>query len=55
MTQINCELLQVMSNQEAVNCIRDIKDARLAAKTLNEAAISKNSKDDISCIVVRFG
>lgn len=46
---------KVMSNQEAVNCIRDIKDARLAAKTLNEAAISKNSKDDISCIVVRFG
>ncbi|KAK6134631.1 hypothetical protein DH2020_031641 [Rehmannia glutinosa] len=46
---------KVMSNQEAVNCIRDIKDARKAAKHLNEEALARNSTDDISCIVVRFG
>ncbi|KAI3457438.1 hypothetical protein Pfo_014101 [Paulownia fortunei] len=46
---------KVMSNQEAVNCIRHIKDARKAAKHLNEEALARNSTDDISCVVVRFG
>ena len=43
-----------MSNQEAVDSIRQIKDAQAAAKHLIEEAVSKKSKDDISCIVVRF-
>ncbi|XP_051125327.1 probable protein phosphatase 2C 39 [Andrographis paniculata] len=46
---------KVMSNQEAVNCIRNIKDAKSAAKALNEEAVSRKSTDDISCVVVRFG
>ncbi|KAI4333941.1 hypothetical protein L6164_018689 [Bauhinia variegata] len=45
---------KVMSNQEAVDSIRHIKDAKDAAKHLIEEAITKKSKDDISCIVVRF-
>ncbi|KAL8512231.1 hypothetical protein ACS0TY_018617 [Phlomoides rotata] len=45
----------VMSNQEAVNSIRHIKDAKSAAKHLIEEALARNSKDDISAIVVRFG
>lgn len=45
---------KVMSNQEAVDSIRQIKDAQAAAKHLIEEAVSKKSKDDISCIVVRF-
>ncbi|KAH0705615.1 hypothetical protein KY289_010691 [Solanum tuberosum] len=44
----------VMSNQEAVNCIKNMKDAKAAAKHLSEVAISWKSKDDISCIVVKF-
>ncbi|EPS70851.1 hypothetical protein M569_03910 [Genlisea aurea] len=46
---------KVMSNQEAVDCIRTIKDAKSAAKHLNEEALARKSRDDISCIVVRFG
>ncbi|XP_027347757.1 probable protein phosphatase 2C 58 isoform X2 [Abrus precatorius] len=45
---------KVMSNQEAVDSIRQIKDAQAAAKHLIEEAIAKKSKDDISCIVVKF-
>lgn len=44
----------VMSNQEAVNSIKQIKDAKLAAKHLTDEAVSRNSKDDISCIVVKL-
>ncbi|KAK4771182.1 hypothetical protein SAY87_031714 [Trapa incisa] len=47
-------LWKVMSNQEAVNLIKNVKDARSAAKNLAEEAIRRESKDDISCIVVRF-
>jgi len=43
-----------MSNQEAVDAIKDIKDARSAAKHLTEEALNRRSSDDISCIVVRF-
>ncbi|XP_073302075.1 probable protein phosphatase 2C 39 [Primulina huaijiensis] len=46
---------KVMSNQEAVDCIRNIKDAKAAAKRLNEEALNRKSTDDISCIIVRFG
>ncbi|KAL3848828.1 hypothetical protein ACJIZ3_010710 [Penstemon smallii] len=47
-------LWKVMSNQEAVESIRSIKDSHSAAKRLIDEAISRKSKDDISCIVVRF-
>ncbi|XP_075506531.1 putative protein phosphatase 2C 39 [Primulina tabacum] len=46
---------KVMSNQEAVDCIRNIKDAKAAAKRLTEEALNRKSTDDISCIIVRFG
>jgi hypothetical protein len=45
---------QVMSNQEAVDCIKDIKDARSSAKRLTEEAVNRKSNDDISCIVVKL-
>ncbi|PIA35189.1 hypothetical protein AQUCO_03600091v1 [Aquilegia coerulea] len=47
-------LWKVMTNQEAVDAIRHTKDAQSAAKHLTEEAIARKSKDDISCIVVRF-
>ncbi|XP_077243708.1 putative protein phosphatase 2C 58 [Tasmannia lanceolata] len=47
-------LWKVMSNQEAVDSIRHIKDAQSAAKHLSDEALSRKSKDDISCIVVCF-
>ncbi|GMY10152.1 probable protein phosphatase 2C 58 [Fagus crenata] len=45
---------KVMSNQEAVDSIKNIKDAQVAAKRLIDEALSRKSKDDISCIVVKF-
>ncbi|KAK4758934.1 hypothetical protein SAY87_020235 [Trapa incisa] len=45
---------KVISNEEAVDLIKKTKDAHSAAKTLIDLALSKKSKDDISCIVVRF-
>ncbi|KAF2286045.1 hypothetical protein GH714_009905 [Hevea brasiliensis] len=47
-------LWKVMSNQEAADAIKNIKDARSAAKHLAEEALNRKSKDDISCIVVKF-
>lgn len=47
-------LWKVMSNQEAVDCIKDIKDARAAAKRLTEEAVNRKSSDDISVIVVKL-
>ncbi|KAF7836701.1 putative protein phosphatase 2C 39 [Senna tora] len=47
-------LWKVMTNQEAVDCIKDIKEARSAAKHLTEEALNRRSSDDISCIVVKF-
>ncbi|XP_019456466.1 PREDICTED: probable protein phosphatase 2C 39 isoform X2 [Lupinus angustifolius] len=47
-------LWKVMSNQEAVDTIRDVKDARSSAKRLTEEALGRKSTDDISCIVVKF-
>lgn len=47
-------LWKVMSNQEAVETIRDLKDPQSAAKRLTEEAVARKSKDDISCIVVKF-
>ncbi|KAL3508696.1 hypothetical protein ACH5RR_028097 [Cinchona calisaya] len=45
---------KVMSNQEAVDCVKEKKDARSAAKHLNEEAQARRSSDDISCIVIKF-
>ncbi|KAL5972541.1 hypothetical protein ACLOJK_039345 [Asimina triloba] len=47
-------LWKVMSNEEAVNAIKDKKDAQSAAKHLTEEALARRSKDDISVIVVCF-
>jgi len=47
-------LWKVMKNQEAVDLVRKIKDPQVAAKCLTENAVLRKSKDDISCIVVRF-
>ncbi|KAJ8529889.1 hypothetical protein K7X08_036724 [Anisodus acutangulus] len=47
-------LWKVMSNQEAVDIVRKVKDPQKAAKQLAVEALVRESKDDISCIVVRF-
>lgn len=46
--------LQVMENQEAVDLVKKVKDPTSAAKQLAAEAVNRKSKDDISCIVVRF-
>lgn len=48
-----CLLIQVMDNQEAVDIARKIKDPQKAAKQLTDEALRRDSKDDISCVVVR--
>lgn len=45
---------KVMANQEAVDIAKKIKDPQKAAKQLVVEALNRESKDDISCIVVRF-
>ncbi|KAJ0024381.1 hypothetical protein Pint_08346 [Pistacia integerrima] len=47
-------LWKVMSNQEAVDIARKIRDPQKAAKQLTAEALKRDSKDDISCVVVRF-
>ncbi|WCJ32193.1 Protein phosphatase 2C family protein [Euphorbia peplus] len=47
-------LWKVMSNQEAADAIKNMKDARSAAKRLSEEALNRRSSDDISIIVVKF-
>lgn len=44
----------MMSNQEAVDIARKFKDPQKAAKQLTAEALKRDSKDDISCVVVRF-
>jgi protein phosphatase 1L len=43
-----------MNNQEAVDLAKRFKDPHVAAKQLTAEALKRESKDDISCIVVRF-
>lgn len=43
-----------MQNQEAVDMVKKVKDPTAAAKHLVTEALNRKSKDDISCIVVRF-
>ena len=45
---------QVMNNQEAVDVVKRYKDPQTAAKQLVAEAVKRDSKDDISCVVVRF-
>ncbi|KAJ6811865.1 putative protein phosphatase 2C 41 isoform X1 [Iris pallida] len=45
---------KVMSNEEAVDLAKKIKDPQAAARGITAEALSRESKDDISCIVVRF-
>lgn len=47
--------LQVTKNHEAVDLVKSIKDPQAAAKRLTTEALARKSKDDISCIVIRFG
>ncbi|GAB4861223.1 hypothetical protein Ancab_036381 [Ancistrocladus abbreviatus] len=47
-------LWKVMANQEAVDIARKIKDPHKAAKRLTAEAVKRDSKDDISCIVVKL-
>ncbi|KAH9606421.1 hypothetical protein KSS87_015064 [Heliosperma pusillum] len=47
-------LWKVMSNQEAVDIARSIKDPVKGAKQLATEALNRDSKDDISCIVVQL-
>ncbi|WVZ87281.1 hypothetical protein U9M48_033942, partial [Paspalum notatum var. saurae] len=47
-------LWKVMNNQEAVDLAKRYKDPYVAAKQLTTEALKRESKDDISCIVVRF-
>lgn len=47
-------LWKVMNNDEAVDIARRIKDPQKAAKCLTAEALKRDSKDDISCVVVRF-
>lgn len=46
--------IQVMSNQEAIDIIKDIHDPQEAATELIEEAVDRKSTDVISCIVVRL-
>ncbi|WCJ34646.1 Protein phosphatase 2C family protein [Euphorbia peplus] len=48
-------LWKVMQNEEAVELVKHIKDPQAAAKRLTSEALARKSKDDISCIVIRFG
>jgi protein phosphatase 1L len=43
-----------MANQVAVDIAIKIKDPQKAAKQLIAEALKRESRDDISCIVVRF-
>ncbi|CAL5031729.1 unnamed protein product [Urochloa decumbens] len=47
-------LWKVMNNQEVVDVAKRFKDPYAAAKQLVAEALKRDSKDDISCIVVRF-
>ncbi|XP_044487156.1 putative protein phosphatase 2C-like protein 44 [Mangifera indica] len=45
---------EVMKNQEAVNLIRNIDDPQEAAKCLATEALTRMSRSNISCLVIRF-
>ncbi|XP_022760303.1 putative protein phosphatase 2C-like protein 44 isoform X2 [Durio zibethinus] len=45
---------EVMKNQEAVNLIRHLEDPQEAAECLTKEALSRMSKSNISCVIIRF-
>ncbi|KAF5452665.1 hypothetical protein F2P56_027639 [Juglans regia] len=45
---------EVMKNQEAVNLIRHMEDAQEAAECLAKEALTRMSKSNISCLIIRF-
>ncbi|KAJ9691248.1 hypothetical protein PVL29_013427 [Vitis rotundifolia] len=47
-------LWNVMSSQEAADCVRELRDAQEASEELIKEALSRGSHDDISCVVVAF-
>ena len=47
-------LWDVLSSREAVALISEVKDAEDAAKALSAEAYNRGSKDNITCIVIRF-
>ncbi|CAN6977546.1 unnamed protein product [Brassica oleracea var. botrytis] len=47
-------LWKVMSNEEAWDEIKEVRNAEKAAKALVDEALARGSKDDISCVVVCF-
>lgn len=56
MTQanINLQLWDVCSDQEAVDLVRNNYDPQAASKALVEHALARFSTDNLSCMVVRF-
>lgn len=49
-----CINVQVMKNQEAVNLIRHLEDPQEAAECLSKEALSRMTKSNVSCVVIRF-
>ncbi|RVW80124.1 putative protein phosphatase 2C 28 [Vitis vinifera] len=47
-------LWNVMSNQEAADCIRELRDGQETYEELIKEALSRGSHEDISCVVVAF-
>ncbi|CAL5221808.1 g4064 [Coccomyxa viridis] len=47
-------LWDVIANQEAINIIKDTPDPEKAAKKLTDAAYTRGSNDNISCLVLNF-
>ncbi|KAK8557339.1 hypothetical protein V6N13_013613 [Hibiscus sabdariffa] len=45
---------EVMKNQEAVNLIRHLEDPQEAAECLTKEALTRMSKSNVSCIIIRF-
>lgn len=46
--------VQVMSNEEAVECVKGLQDGQEGAEELIKEALVRESKDDVSCVVVMF-
>lgn len=47
-------VVQVMKNQEAVSLIGHIEDPQEAAECLAKEALTRMSRSNISCLVIRF-
>ncbi|KAK4341677.1 hypothetical protein RND71_040178 [Anisodus tanguticus] len=45
---------EVMKQQEAVNLIRHLEDPQEAAECLAKEAITRMSKNNVSCLIIRF-